>query len=184
MSDILVTLWLVLGAIAFLGALIALDAVQTWWGGRSRRALGNPRLEVAPGPYALGDRVRGQVTAVADQAMTIESVTFSLACSEHLNWVEVLYKGMEGEREERRFAAAEVWVEEESVPAPRQLARGEPLSLFAEFELPRDGPPTFTSEHAEICWTMTFRAAVAEGPSVVLRASVEVAPRRRVARTA
>lgn len=184
MPDILYVLWLVLGAIAFIGALMVLYSVQTWWDARSRRALGNPRLEVAPGPYALGDRVRGQVTAVADKAMTIESVTFQLACSEHLNWVEVLYKGMEGEREERRFAAEEVWVKDEPVPAPRQLARGERLSLSAEFELPLDGPPTFTSEHAMICWTMTFRAAVADAPSVVLRASVEVAPLRRTARTA
>jgi hypothetical protein len=183
MSDILHVLWLVVGGLALLGGLVALDQVQTWRRGRSRRALGNPRLEVAPGPYALGDRVRGQVTAVADKAMRIESATFGLVCSERLSWVEVLNKGMEGEREERRMAAEEVWVKDEPVSAPRDLARGEQLSLSAEFELPADGPPTFTSEHAAIRWTMNFRAAVANGPDVVLGASVEVAPLRRTVRT-
>jgi hypothetical protein len=172
--------WLaVLTLAALVGLLFALALLADWRGRRSARAMGEPRLEVQPGPFALGDRVRCRLTATVRFPLHIERAGFGLVCTERVQWTDVEMRDGE-ERRTTRAASEEVWVRDHQVAADRAWGAGEALDFQAEFELPLDGPPSFRAPHNRIAWGVTFRAVVSNGPEAVFAQGIEVEAARRL----
>jgi hypothetical protein len=174
-------MWLLLAIVGLVTILTALALIVDWRQKRSLRALGEPRLEVAPAPCALGDRVRCRLTGTARSRLRVEHATFTLVCSEHVQWTEIeQFIGGHGEETKiPRRASEEVWVHDQRMSVRRDLQPGEVLELQAEFELPLDGPPSFRAAHNQVLWSVTCRASVAKAPDAVIVAGVEVAASRR-----
>jgi hypothetical protein len=172
--------WLgVLALAALIGVLVGLALLADWRGRRSVRALAQPHLEVPPGPYALGDRVRCRLTATVGTPLRIERAAFLLVCTEGVQWTDVEMRNGE-ERRTTRSASEEVWVREEPVAVAETWRAGEALDLVAEFDLPLDGPPSFRAAHNQIAWGARFRAVVRDGSEAVFSQGIEVEAARRL----
>jgi hypothetical protein len=171
--------WLLLpSAVA---ALLLLAVLAAWWEGRPRRALGEPRLLVDPGPYALGDVVHCRVSSRVRSRTPVVRATLGLTCVEDVEWTETESVPGDGtaphsERTVTRRAAEEVWVRDQTFPVGRELRAGESLDLEASFELPPGGPASFSAPHNRILWRVGFVVSVEGQPDVVGGVGIEVTP--------
>ena len=165
---------------ALIVLLLAFLILAYWWGQRSSRRMGAPRLEVARGPYSLGDTVHCRLVTTVRSPLRVERFVFALACREWVRWEEDDIDAMGEPTRRTDSKQAEVWWCDRAVPGPRELRAGEVLDLEVEFELPIEGPPTFAAPNNCINWVVFFHAAVSNGPDVEVWEVLTVQAARRV----
>ena len=169
-------------------AVVVIAVVLMWKSRRSERALGQPELTVAPGPYALGDVVRCRILSTVRSPVRVEHVSFTLECCEEARWLDktTLMERVDDYEDQprrhlQRVSTATVWRDERRAPVGRDLIPGQPLEFEADLALPLDRCPSFSSPHNKVTWSASFSVQTPGGMNAGGTVGIKVEARRRVA---